>query len=85
MHNSMIGSRTSRPRRNCVNGMDTTLKSFRSSHVATAGNWIQMPAKKHSNILLQIAGKGAITLLTASKDVDKSQAHVLADLLADSR
>lgn len=44
-----------------------------------------MPAKKHSNILLQIAGKGAITLLTASKDVDKSQAHVLADLLADSR
>jgi uncharacterized protein YeaO (DUF488 family) len=35
--------------------------------------------------LRQIAGKGAITLLTASKDMDISQAAVLADLLADSR
>ncbi|GAB3521018.1 DUF488 domain-containing protein [Arthrobacter monumenti] len=35
--------------------------------------------------LREIAGKGAITLLTASKDLDISQARVLADLLADSR
>ncbi|GAB3259995.1 DUF488 domain-containing protein [Arthrobacter pigmenti] len=35
--------------------------------------------------LQQIAGKGAITLLTASKDIDISQARVLADLLADFR
>ncbi|HET7415221.1 MAG TPA: DUF488 family protein [Arthrobacter sp.] len=35
--------------------------------------------------LQRIAGKGAITLLSASKDLNISQARVLADLLAGSR
>lgn len=35
--------------------------------------------------LQSIAGKGAITLLTASKDPDISQAQVLAELLAADR
>lgn len=41
--------------------------------------------KKAFEHLQQVAGKGAVTLLTASKAVDISQAEVLADLLAGSR
>lgn len=35
--------------------------------------------------LREVAGRGAVTLLTATKDVHHSQARVLADLLADER